>query len=85
MSEFFSVFFCVLSFYYIEMSIMFMVIILVVYGDLINGYVKCILVFYYFIICVSLFVVLCVFGYGVLILYGVFFLKYILVYLFWQY
>lgn len=83
MIELFSVVLCVFSFYYIEMSIMLMVIILVVYGDIINGYVKWFLVFYYFVIRVSFFVVLCVFGYGVLILYGVFFLNYVIVYLFW--
>ena len=85
MSELFSALSRALSPYYTEMSIMLMATILVVYGDIINGHVKRILAPYHFIIRVSLFVVLCAFGYGALTLYGAPFLKHVIAYMPWQY
>jgi hypothetical protein len=85
MNEFFSAISKALSPYYTEMSIMLMATILVVYGDIINGHVKRLLAPYHFMIRISLFVVLCAFGYGALTLYGAPFLKHVIAYLPWQY
>lgn len=74
-----------LSPYYTEMSIMLMATILVVYGDIINGHVKRLLAPYHFIVRISLFIVLCAFGYGALTLYGAPFLKHMLAFVPWQY
>ena len=75
MNELFSALSRTLSPYYAEMSIMLMATILVVYGDIINSHIKRILAPYHFILRVSLFVVLCAFGYGALTLYGAPFLQ----------
>ena len=85
MTELFSAVSRALSPYYTEMSIMLMATILVVYGDIINGHVKRLLAPYHFVIRVSLFVVLCAFGYGALTLYGAPFLNHVIAYLPWQY
>jgi hypothetical protein len=85
MNEFFSAISRALSPYFTEMSIMLMATILVVYGDIINRYIKRILAPYHFIIRVSLFVLLCAFGYGALTLYGAPFLRHIIAFLPWHY
>ena len=85
MTELFSAVSRALSPYYTEMSIMLMATILVVYGDIINGHVKRILAPYHFMLRISLFVLLCAFGYGALTLYGAPFLKHVIAYLPWQY
>ena len=85
MNELFSALSRTLSPYYAEMSIMLMATILVVYGDIINSHIKRFLAPYHFILRVSLFVVLCAFGYGALTLYGAPFLHHIIAYLPWQY
>lgn len=64
---------------------MLMATILVVYGDIINKYIKGILSPCHFIVRAALFVVLCAFGYGLLTLYGAPFLKHVIAYLPWQY
>ena len=74
-----------LSPYYTQMSIMLMATILVVYGDVINSHLKRILAPYHFVIRVSLFVVVCAFGYGALTLYGAPLLHHIIAYLPWKY
>ena len=56
--------------YFSQMSLMLIATLLVVFGDLINNYVKQVLRPCHFIIRVSLFVLLCAFGYGALTLYG---------------
>ena len=56
--------------YFSKMSLMLVATLLVVFGDLINGYVKHILSPCHFILRVSLFVLLCAFGYGAMTLYG---------------
>ena len=50
-----------------------------------NSHIKRILAPYHFILRVSLFVVLCAFGYGALTLYGAPFLHHIIAYLPWKY
>ncbi|GGW83795.1 DUF3392 family protein [Alteromonas halophila] len=71
--------------YYSEMSLMLMATILVVYGDIINKYIKGVLSPCHFIVRAALFVVVCAFGYGFLTLYGAPFLHHVIAYLPWQY
>ncbi len=85
MSELFASLSRLLSPYYTDLSIMLMATILVVYGDVINKHLKRILSPYHFVIRVSLFVLLCAFGYGALTLFGAPFLHHIIAYLPWQY
>tara|TARA_E500000331_G_scaffold10750_1_gene9918 strand:- start:71 stop:394 length:324 start_codon:yes stop_codon:yes gene_type:complete len=59
-----------LSPYFNQMSLMLVATLLVVFGDIINKYVKQVLKPCHFIIRVSLFVLLCAFGYGALTLFG---------------
>lgn len=56
--------------YFSQMSLMLVATILVVYGDVINQAVKQLLRPCHFLLRVSLFVLLCAFGYGALTLYG---------------
>ena len=59
-----------LSPYFGQMSLMLMATLLVVFGDIVNKYVKQVLSPCHFVIRVVLFVLLCAFGYGALTLYG---------------
>lgn len=62
-----------------------MATLLVVYGDVVNKYIKQILAPCHFVLRVSLFVLLCAFGYGMMTLYGAPFIRHIIAFLPWQY
>ncbi|GAC31900.1 DUF3392 domain-containing protein [Paraglaciecola polaris] len=58
-----------LSPYYAEISMTIVATVLVIYGDILNKKIKHILSPYHFIVRTSVFVVICAFGYGALVIF----------------
>ena len=56
--------------YYSEIALTMMATILVVYGDVINKHIKRMLSPYHFVVRTAVFVLICAFGYGLLIVFA---------------
>ena len=56
--------------YYSEISLTILATILVVYGDVINKHIKRMISPYHFVIRTAVFVLICAFGYGLLIIFA---------------
>lgn len=61
--------------YYSEIALTMMATILVVYGDVINKHIKRMLSPYHFVVRTAVFVLICAFGYGMLIIFATPYLK----------
>lgn len=61
--------------YYSEIALTILATILVVYGDVINKHIKRMISPYHFVIRTSVFVLICAFGYGMLLIFATPFVK----------